>query len=146
MRIKQTTGIGDGGKRGYLFDAVAVSDTTAHKSALIDLTKYDGAGFQLITTGTLAGTTPWKVYQSLNYSEGGPDITPNAGTWNDITDLLNKPQDAVLTGGSDQFRQLGGGVTAGCTTFFGGWIYVEFKASSGSGTVTAICLGKSLGS
>lgn len=135
MRIKQTIGVRDGGRRGYLFDAKAISDTNPHDSDVIELFEFDGCGLQLITTGNLQGA--WTVLQSMDYSSGDRDILPNAGTWDDITSLLNAAPTAVTTA-SNQYRQL--------TGFFGGAVKVRFTATSGNGTVTAIALGKSNGS
>ena len=143
MRQKATRGVRDGGRRGYLFDNLAVT-ATLFISDPFELFDLDGCGLQLITTGTVTGA--WTVEQSMDYSSGDRDIRANAGTWNDITALLNATPTAVAAA-SNQYRQLGGGGgTTAVTNFFGGAIRIKFTGSANTGNITAIVLGKSVGS
>lgn len=114
-----------------VFAAVTAAGVTPI-SFIVLMTDYDNIGFQLITTGTLAGA--WTFQADNKYSNDAQYNWPaNPGTWPSVTALFTTVP-AVLSGGSDNYAQtIGLGAKA---------VRATFTPTSGAGTAQAIYCAK----
>ena len=113
------------GTQYVLLPPTAVADTNPHQ-VVDDMMSFDGAGYVLVTTGTLAGAWTFQGIDGwqpggINNNLGRPGVSGNVST------LSSPALAAVLTGGSSQAVQL--------VPFMWGACGITFTATSGSGNM-----------
>lgn len=106
--------------------STTVSGTTPIVSAVVDIRDLDSIGFQLITTGSVAGA--WTFAASNNFQPEGIASygqIPTMGDWSDVTALFAP---AAVTTASNQSKQANLRARS---------IRATFTPTSGAGTVRA---------
>jgi hypothetical protein len=114
--------------------AQAISGTTPIHGIFPGALDFSAFGFQMITTGTVAGT--WIVEASNNYIVQGYDAVSATGTWDDVTSLLNATPTVAAGSPTDQYRQI--------AAYAGRAIRVTFTPSSGAGNVQCFMTAKAV--
>ncbi len=122
------------GSEGIVIPTQAISGTTPIVSTVTWINMLDNVGYQLVTTGTVAGA--WKVEVSNNYAVTWyNNQAAGAGDWFDYTSRMTTIA-AVLSGGSNQIAE-----HIGCTCRA---MRLTFTPTSGAGNVSAYFYGKGL--
>ncbi len=112
-------------------NAVAVSGTTPIGPLYTPCINYDEVSYQLVTTGTVAGT--WLIEASNDYvpALGQPGQLANAGHWIDVTARFKDPGGFAPTNptGSPTSEMVDATVRYN-------WLRITFTPASGAGNVT----------
>lgn len=113
------------GAQHVLLAPVAISGVTPIQ-VIDDMTNFDGAGYILVTTGTVAGA--WTFQGIDGWRPGGINNSlASAGISGDVSTLASPAPGAISSGGSSKATQL--------VPFMWGALGITFTPTSGAGNV-----------